>query len=315
MSNALDNLDTPKMMPLEPAQSARLLRLATYASVITATVLIIGKAVAWLQTGSVSLLASLVDSMLDVGASAINLLAVHYALMPPDQDHRFGHGKAESLAGLGQAAFIAGSAVFLSLQAVSRLLHPEPLRDLAVGIGVMVFAIVATVVLVMIQRYVIERTHSTAIRADSLHYVTDLLTNLSTVVALVLALFGWPGMDPIFALGIAVYILYSAWQIGNEAFQLLMDRELPNADQQRIRAIAGAHPKVQGVHDLRTRRAGQTYFIQLHLEFDGALPLAEAHEASDEVYYALDQAFPGADVIIHEDPAGYEDPRHTQRFT
>ncbi len=303
------------MTPIDPAQSARLLRLATYASVITATVLIIGKAVAWLLTGSVSLLASLVDSMLDVGASAINLLAVRYALMPPDQDHRFGHGKAESLAGLGQAAFIAGSAVFLSLQAVDRWLHPEPLRDLAVGIWVMVFAIAATVILVRIQHYVIERTHSTAIRADSLHYVTDLLTNLSTIVALVLAMLGWPGMDPVFALGIAVYILSSAWQIGSEAFQLLMDRELPEADQQRIRAIAGAHPQVRGVHDLRTRRAGQTYFIQLHLEFDGAMPLAEAHEASDEVYYALNQAFPGADVIIHEDPAGYEDPRHTQRFT
>lgn len=300
--------------PAIAADSARLLRLATNASVITASVLIVAKLIAWLATGSVSLLASLVDSMLDVAASIVNLLAVRYSLQPPDSDHRFGHGKAEPLAGLGQAAFIAGSAVFLVLQAVERLLRPQPLQDLSIGIGVMVFAIVATLVLVSIQRYVIKQTHSTAIRADSLHYFTDLLTNLFTIVALLLAVFGWPGMDPIFAIVIAVYILYSASQIGIESVQLLLDRELPEAEQQRIRTIAKQHPLVYGVHELRTRRSGQTYFIQLHLEFDGDRSLTEVHAASDEVYLELNKAFPGADVIIHEDPAGYEDPRHTQRF-
>ncbi len=276
--------------------------MATYASVMTAGILIGGKLIAWFMTSSVSLLASLVDSMLDALASSINLLAVRYSLIPPDNEHRFGHGKAEALAGLGQAAFIAGSAVFLSLQAMERLLNPQPLGNLAVGIGIMVFAIAATFILVLIQRYVIKRTHSTAIRADSLHYVTDLLTNVSIIVALLLANFGWPGLDPIFALGIAVYILYSAWQIGNEAIQLLMDRELPETEQEQIVAIARSQAQVRGVHDLRTRRAGQTYFIQLHLELDRGMPLVEAHAVSNQVYDALKRAFPTSDVIIHEDP-------------
>ncbi len=299
---------------IDTAHSARLLRLATYASVTTAVVLIAVKIAAWLMTGSVSVMASLVDSMLDAAASIINLLAVRYSLIPPDNDHRFGHGKAEPLAGLVQAAFIAGSAVFLTLQAIERLLHPQPLQDLAVGIGVMVFAIAATLVLVTIQRYVIARTNSTAIRADSLHYFTDLITNMSTIIALVLAYLGWPGMDPWFALGIAAYILYSALQIGIEAVQLLMDRELPENEKEQIIEIAHRHPAVRGVHDLRTRRSGQTYFIQFHLEFDGAMSLQDAHAASDEVFFDLKKAFPNADVIIHEDPAGVENPAHTQKL-
>lgn len=315
MSARPESLNASAPPAVYPARAARLLRLATNASVITACVLIIGKLVAWLATGSVSLLASLIDSMLDGAASIINLLAVRYSLQPPDKDHRFGHGKAEPLAGLGQAAFIAGSAVFLVLQAIDRMLRPQPLRDLPTGIGVMAFAIVVTLILVSVQRYVVRETNSTAIRADSLHYFTDLLTNVLTIAALLLAVFGWPGLDPIFAILIAVYILYSAGQIGFESIQLLMDRELPAADQERIRAIAKQHPLVYGVHDLRTRRSGQTYFIQLHLEFDGDRSLSEVHAASDEVLLELDQAFPGADVIIHEDPAGYEDPRHTQQFS
>jgi len=214
---------------------SRLLRLATNASVATAAILIAGKLVAWAMTGSVSVLASLVDSMMDVAASLINLFAVRYALMPADHEHRFGHGKAESLAGLAQTTFIAGSAVFLILQAFDRLLHPRPLEDVGVGVGVMVFAILATLALLILQRHVIRVTGSTAIRADALHYTTDVLTNASIIIALLLSGYGWPGIDALFALGIAVYILYSAWHIGHEAFQLLMDRELPDEQRQRIR--------------------------------------------------------------------------------
>jgi len=283
-------------------QSARLLRLATYASVITASVLIVGKLGAWLLTGSVSVLASLIDSLMDVVASLINLFAVRYSLMPADEEHRFGHGKAESLAGLAQATFIAGSAVFLILHAVDRLLHPQPLHDVAVGIAVMGFAIVATLMLLGIQYYVIRRTGSTAIKADSLHYMTDLLTNLSIIAALVLAGMGWPGLDPVFAMGIAAYILYSAWQIGHEAFQLLMDRELPEEDRERIHQLTVGHEGVHGVHELRTRRSGQMEIIQLHIELDGSLPLVQAHAIADDVEAAIRKAFPAADVIIHQDP-------------
>lgn len=288
---------------LDLAQAARLLRLATYASVATAITLIAAKLAAALLTGSVSVLASLVDSMMDAAASIINLLAVHYSLQPPDRDHRFGHGKAEPLAGLIQAAFIAGSAVFLILQAVDRLLNPRPLSDAVVGVGVLVFAIVATAVLLLFQRRVIRYTQSTAISADALHYATDLLTNGATIVALGLAMLGWTTMDPLFAIGIALYILYSAGHIGYESIQLLMDRELPAEIHARITEIACQHPKVRGVHDIRTRRSGQTYFVQMHLMLDDQIPLVEAHRIADDVEVSILAAFPNADVLIHEDPA------------
>lgn len=288
---------------LTPAQRARLLHLATTASVLTASVLIAGKLAAWLMTGSVSVLASLVDSTMDVLASVINLVAVRYALQPADADHRFGHGKAEALAGLGQATFIAGSALFLMLQAVDRLLRPQPIGELVVGIGVMGFAIAATAVLLLIQRHVIRRTGSTAIKADSLHYLTDLATNASIIVALLFGAFGYPGLDPLFALAIALYILKSAWSIGAEAVDLLMDRELPEALQARIFDIAAGEAGVLGVHDLRTRQSGHTYFVQMHLELDDALPLIAAHAIAERVEAAIRVALPGAEVIIHEDPA------------
>ncbi|MFM1892720.1 MAG: ferrous iron transporter [Pseudomonadota bacterium] len=290
--------------PLDIAQRRRLLHLATTASVVTAALLILAKLVAWLMTGAVSVLASLVDSLMDAMASLVNLFAVRYSLQPADAEHRYGHGKAEALAGLGQAAFIAGSALFLVLESIDRLLHPKPLTALAVGIAVILFAMLATVLLVAIQRHVIRRTGSTAIKADSLHYLTDLITNASILVALILGAMGWPGLDPWFALGIAAYILYSAWHIGREAVQLLMDRELPPEVRQRIVELAYAPPQVRGVHDLRTRQSGHTYFIQLHLELDDHLPLREAHAIADGVEESVRRAFPGAEVLIHQDPVG-----------
>lgn len=288
---------------LNPAQVGRLLRLATYASVATASLLIAGKLAAALMTGSVSVLASLVDSMMDVAASIINLLAVHYSLQPPDRDHRFGHGKAEPLAGLVQAAFIAGSAVFLILHAVERLLYPQPINDATVGVSVLVFAMIATGALLLFQRYVIRQTQSTAIRADALHYATDLLTNAVTIAALGLAMLGWPSADPVFAIGIAFYILYSAGHIGYESIQLLMDHELPPEIHAQIKQIARNHPQVRGVHDVRTRSSGQTYFIQLHLMLDDLMPLVEAHLVADQVEASILAVFPNANILIHEDPA------------
>lgn len=295
-------------LTIDPARADRLLRLATYASVTTALMLIAGKLTAALLTGSVSVLASLVDSMMDAVASLINLLAVHYSLQPPDREHRFGHGKAEPLAGLAQAAFIAGSAVFLILHAVGRLLHPQPLNDALVGVGVLLFAIVATGALLAFQHHVIRRTESTAIRADALHYATDLLTNAATIAALGLAMLGWSNMDPIFAIGIALYILYSAGHIGHESVQLLMDHELPPEVHARIKEIVRTNPQVRGVHEVRTRRSGQTYFIQLHLMLDDQLPLVEAHRVADQVEAAIVAVFPNADVLIHEDPTSEPPP-------
>ncbi len=287
-----------------------LLRLATYASVATALTLILAKAVAYFMTDSVSLLSTLLDSLLDAAASILNLFAVRHALTPADREHRFGHGKAEPLAGLGQAAFITGSAIFLLFEAGQRLISPRPLENTEIGIAVMLFSIAATVALVTFQRHVIRRTGSVAIKADSLHYVGDLLVNGSVVVALLLeAQLGWPGADALFGIGIALYIVYTAWQIARISLDMLMDRELPDEDRKRIREIALEQPLVLSLHDLRTRSAGPNVFIQLHLEMDGTLSLFEAHAAADAVEVELMRAFPGAEVIIHQDPAGVDERR------
>jgi ferrous-iron efflux pump FieF len=161
--------------------------------------------------------------------------------------------------------------------------------------------------LLAIQRHVISETGSTAIRADSLHYLTDLLTNASTIIALLLAVFGWEGADSLFAMGIALYILYSAWHIGRDAFQLLMDRELPDEQREQIRHAALAHSQVRGIHDLRTRRSGQDLFIQMHMELDDDLSLFDAHAIADEVDLAIRKIYPEADIIIHKDPYGREE--------
>jgi ferrous-iron efflux pump FieF len=293
-----------------PLESQRLLRLATYASVSVAAVLIVCKFGAWLVTDSVSLLSTMIDSMLDVLASLVNLIAVRHALQPADREHRFGHGKAEPLAGLAQAAFISGSAVFLVLESVERLIRPREITSTDVGLVVMVFSIVLTVALVGFQRYVVAKTGSVAIKADSLHYQTDVLVNLSVIVSLLLASkLGWTLADPIFAIGIVAYILWGAISIGRSSLRFLMDHELPDEDRSRIRDISLSHAGVIDIHDLRTRSSGQQSFIQLHLEMDGNISLFEAHEISDAVELSLQEAFPTAEVLIHEDPEGVEEHR------
>lgn len=282
---------------------ARLMRLATYASVATAVTLIVAKLIAWFISDSVSILATLVDSSLDLLASGVNLVAVHHALQPADREHRFGHGKAEALAGLGQSMFVAGSAGILLLQGISRLINPQPLAaGFELSVGVMILSIVATLALISFQRYVIRRTDSTAIKADALHYKTDLLVNGSVIVALALTYYGMDFMDPLFAIAIAVFILYSAWQIVRESIELLMDRELPDSDRQKIRNVIMNHPQAIGLHDLRTRRSGTTIFIQLHLELDETLLLRDAHAIADDLEQQVAALFDDAEVIIHEDP-------------
>ncbi len=289
-------------------QQERQLRWISTASVAVASTLAIAKIIAWWWTDSVSLLASLMDSLLDIAASMINFLAIRYALQPPDAEHRFGHGKAESIAGLAQAAFIGGSALFLLIQSIQRFIHPVEVHQTDAGIAVMLFSIALTLVLVIAQRVVVRNTGSTAIKADSLHYLTDLLSNAGVLLALALTAAGQIWADPVVALIIAIYILYSAWEIGHEAFEQLMDRELPDEDRARILSIARSIPGVDGVHELKTRKAGNTVIIQLHLEMDPGLRLQDAHEIADAVERELRQAFPGADVITHQDPAGLMEP-------
>jgi len=307
-----DSSESPKTASkehqMDRTSAGRLMRLATYAAVGMASTLIVVKFGAWLMTDSVSLLSTLIDSLLDVAASTVNLLAVRHALEPADEEHRFGHGKAESLAGLAQSAFISGSAVFLLLQAGERLFNPSPVHNTMIGYGVMAFSIVATIALVGFQKYVAKRTQSLAISADSAHYTMDVLVNLSVIVSLFLASeMGWQIADPLFAIAISFYILHGAYEIGIEAYHVLMDRELPDEDREKIRTLAIKHPQVISMHDLRTRQSGPDVFIQMHLEMRGELSLLEAHDVSEDVMHRVEAAYPRAEVLIHQDPTGIEE--------
>jgi cation diffusion facilitator family transporter len=283
-------------------EHARLLRLATSASVAVACTLIIAKAIAWWLSGSVSMLAGLTDSALDGVTSMLNLLAVHYALRPADDDHRYGHGKAESLAGMAQALFIGGSAVLIAFQAYERIQHPEPLGAPWLSIGVIVFSLLLTAALLTLQHRVIKQTGSNAVRADSLHYRSDMLLNGSILLALILAGMGFHQLDAWFGLGIAGYILWSAIQIARESFSVLMDEELPTDVSQHMLELACSVPGVLGAHDLRTRISGNHWFVQLHLELPGELTLSVAHGISDQAADAIHKAYPRAEVLVHADP-------------
>jgi ferrous-iron efflux pump FieF len=270
--------------------------------VAVACTLIIAKAIAWWLSGSVSMLAGLTDSALDGVTSLLNLLAVHYALRPADDDHRYGHGKAESLAGMAQALFIGGSAVLIAFQAYERIQQPEPLGAPWLSIGVIVFSLLLTAALLTLQHRVIKQTGSNAVRADSLHYRSDMLLNGSILIALILAGMGFHQLDAWFGLGIAGYILWSAIQIARESFSVLMDEELPTDVSQHMLELACGVPGVLGAHDLRTRISGNHWFVQLHLELPGELTLSVAHGISDQAADAIHAAYPRAEVLVHADP-------------
>ncbi|WP_438918415.1 CDF family cation-efflux transporter FieF [Kosakonia cowanii] len=284
------------------ASYGRLVTRAAMAATIMASLLLVIKIFAWWHTGSVSILAALVDSLVDIAASLTNLLVVRYSLQPADEEHTFGHGKAESLAALAQSMFISGSALFLFLTGIQHLARPEPLQAAGIGVAVTLVALLSTVILVTFQRWVVRKTHSQAVRADMLHYQSDVMMNGAILIALGLAWYGWHRADALFALGIGGYILYSALRMGYEAVQALLDRALPDGERQEIVDIVTSWPGVRGAHDLRTRQSGPTRFIQIHLEMDDHLPLVEAHLVAEQVEQAILRRFPGSDVIIHQDP-------------
>ena len=284
------------------ASYSRWVTLAGLASTATAGILILAKLVAWLMTGSSSLLASLTDSLMDISASLINLFALRYSLTPADHDHSFGHGKAESLASLAQAAFITGSALVLVMNGISRLINPEPIKNLDIGLWVTVGSLALTLVLVAFQSLVVQKTQSQAIRADRLHYQSDVLFNIGVLLALGCSWYGWLWADGLFAILLGLFILKGALEIGYEAVQTLLDRQLPDGERAQIAELVKSVPGVHGIHDLRTRQAGPLRFIQLHLELDDTLPLMRAHDLADQAEALILEQYPGADVIIHMDP-------------
>lgn len=285
-------------------------RHATTASLCVALLLVTIKLVGYFATDSMSLLSSLVDSASDVVASLVTYIGVRTALRPADEGHRYGHGKAEAMAALGTAAFVTGSATFMLIEAVGRIIDRTPVMHGHVGIGIMVISLGLTYALVWFQKYVVKRTGSTAIAADSVHYAADFMMNAAVIVALLLTTFtGFYLIDAFFGIGIAAWLVWKVVPVARDAVNMLMDHELPEADRKAIEALAAAHPQVLGVHDMRTRQSGTDIFVELHLEFAPQMPLLHVHAIGMQIEQAVRQSYRGADVVIHFDPAGVEEHR------
>lgn len=281
---------------------------AALASVAMACGLIVLKSYAAYATGSVAMLGSLADSGLDLLASLVTLYGVRLAATPADHDHRFGHGKAEALAALFQVMLITASAAGIAWRAVGALGSDAPTRELELGVGVSVAAIAATAVLLVYQRRVIRRTGSVAIRADNIHYQSDVLLNGWVIAALLLDRYaGWHNADPIFGMVIAAWLAWGAFRASSNAIDQLMDREWPEAQRDRFIEVAARQPGIKGIHDFRTRHSGAHDFAQFHMEVARDLTIADAHDVVESVEAALRRAFPKVEVLIHLDPEGHVD--------
>jgi len=293
---------------ITPAERSKLTARAAMASIAMAITLVVLKSWAAYETDSMAMLGSLADSGLDLIASLVVLLGVRIAAQPADYDHRFGHGKAEALASLVQVILITISAIFIAFRAVQRLLAGAQTADAELGIGVSIIAMILTVALISYQRRVVQRTGSLAIGTDRLHYSSDLLLNGSVIVALALDQFaGLAGADAVFGLLIALWLLWGAWKASSHALDQLMDREWPDDLRERFLAAAKQYPELAGLHDLRTRSSGTHYFAQFHVWVPALWTVQEAHDRLDAAEEALQEQFPGTEILIHVDPEGQTD--------
>jgi ferrous-iron efflux pump FieF len=301
-------------MEIRSGDSARATALKTFAtrsSLAVAVALVAVKVTAWLATGSVALLTSAVDALVDTGASLVTFFGVRYAERPPDRDHRFGHGKGEAIAAFTQATFLAGAAVVLAFQSIERLIFPQPLQALDFGVWIIVASMLAAGGLVAMQTFVVRATLSTAIAADRTHYLTDVAVNAAVLVALLVTRWtGWTRADPAFAVAIAGYMLWSAYGIASEALVQLLDRELPSEERRRIKEAVLACGGVRDIHDLRTRFSGDRVFVEYHLEVDAGLTVDRGHAIGDATETAVQALLPGkVEATSHIEPHGIQDAR------
>ena len=290
------------------AENSRFATRAALASVVLALGLLVAKAWAAYQTGSTAMLGSLADTALDVIASLTTLTGVRIAALPADDDHRFGHGKAEALVALVQVALIAVSATAIGWQAIDRLINGGRTEALDVGVAVSIVAIGATLFLLWYQHGVIARTGSVAIKTDNVHYRSDLLLNLAVIAALVLdQTLGVAGADPLFGIAIALWLLWGGFRASTEAVNQLMDKEWPEDERKAFLAAAAEHPELRGLHDFRTRKSGTLRFAQFHVWVPADWTVKQAHDRLDEVEEQLQGRFPGTEILIHVDPEGQVD--------
>ena len=294
---------------LTAAETAVLTRRVTLLSVATAVVLLGIKAVAWTASGSVAMLASMADSGLDLLASLITFFAVRYAAAPPDDEHRYGHGKAEAFSSLVQAGLVFASAALIGQEAIRHLIAPAPVHNEGWAIAVMAVSIGLTLVLVLAQGRVLRQTNSVAVSGDRAHYISDLASNFAALAGLAaVALTGWAGFDALAGLAVAGLLVWAAVEVFREASGQLLDHELSDAARAQITALAQADPRVLDIHQLRTRAAGPYVHIQMHMDLDPDLSLEEAHVLVIAAEARVLAAFPSADIIIHPDPRGRAEP-------
>ncbi len=299
----------PHDVRLSPDRAAALTRGITLMSVGVAALLVTAKAAAWLASDSVALLASLADSALDLLASTLTFFAVRYAAAPPDEEHRFGHGKAEAFASLMQAGLVFASAALIGQEAIRSLLDPQPLEASGWALGVMVLSTVMTLALISAQTWVLKRTQSVAVSGDRAHYASDLASNMAALAGIgASAWLGLAGLDGAAALVIAVLLLWGAIGVFREAAVQLMDQELPASERARIVDLVIRDPRLTDVHQLRTRASGPYVHIQMHVDLDPLLTLEDAHRVLVEAERRVLEAFPTADILIHPDPRGLAEP-------
>lgn len=296
------------------AERDRSKRAVTTASVTVAAILVAVKAVVWWLSGSVTLLASLADSGLDLIASSATFFAVRYAQAPPDKEHRFGHGKAEAFASLMQAGLVFASAAVIAEEAVRHLVRPHPLQREGWAIAVMVLSLILTGGLISLQSRVLRRAASVAVSGDRAHYAADFISNLAALAAIAAAaLIGWTGFDALGGLAVASVLLWGAVSVFRQSSDQLLDHELPDPDRERIIALMTEDAAVSAVSQLRTRTSGPTVHIQLHADLDPEMSLEAAHKVVLAAERRILKAFPHADILIHPDPHGRAEP-HSGAF-
>ncbi len=303
------------LKPLNKQHCDSLKKAAAIASISLSVALSLLKTFGALYTGSLAVLSSMIDSLADIFASSITFVAVKFSSKPATADHRYGYGKAEALSALIQSAFIAGSGIFVMYDGFSRFFYPRQLEQTGIGILIMTISLIATIALILFQKYVTKRTASRAISADSAHYAVDVITNISIIISLIVVkLFQISWFDTLTAFVISSYLLKNAYLLASDAVKVLMDAELSDEIRLNIMNIVKESPFAKGIHDLRTRDLGGTYMFEFHLELDGELSLYAAHDLTDLIEEDILTAYPNSQIIIHQDPAGIKEERLDQKI-
>ena len=308
----VDSMDTPRApgaaragrADVHGAEASRLNLIMARRSLVTAAILGVLKLTAAVFTGSLSIVASLVDSVMDLLASTVNFFAVRLSGRPADRSHRYGHGKAEGLAGLAQAVVIGFSGVFLLIEGVRRLVEGIGIERTDLGIAVMSVSTLMSAWIAWKLKSTAKRTGSVALAADSLHYASDVWTNLGVLVALVvIRLTGWQWIDGSVAAVVALVILATAVHVLRRSASELMDQSIPDDEvRELLEAVRAEVPEARGLHDVRTRKAGAQIFMDCHVQFDRDLSFVDAHRLSERVRFAIVRNRPGALVNVHADP-------------